>query len=47
MTVAPNAPGKTNFKVAAGTEPGTSTLYVVANGIPSVGGPVNVATACP
>jgi hypothetical protein len=47
MTVAPNAPGKTNFKVAASTELGASTLYVVANGIPSAERSVNVASACP
>lgn len=47
MTVAPNTPGTTNFKVAPGTEPGASTLFVVANGIPSAGHPVNVAAACP
>ena len=48
MSVAPNAPGSTNFRVAATTEVGASTLYVVANGIPSDGRPVTVAASgCP
>jgi hypothetical protein len=46
MSVAPNAAGSTNFKVAAGTEPGASTLYVIANGIPSAGTDVKVASSC-
>jgi hypothetical protein len=46
MSVAPNAAGSTNFKVAASTELGASTLYVVANGIPSAGTAVTVASAC-
>jgi hypothetical protein len=46
MSVAPNAAGSTNFKVAAGTEPGASTLYVIANGIPSAGTDVTVASSC-
>jgi hypothetical protein len=48
MTIAPNAPGSTNFKVAAGAETGASKLYVVANGIPSAGTDITVAaSACP
>jgi hypothetical protein len=48
MTVAPNAPGSTNFKVAKDTEPGPSKLYVVANGIPSDARDVTVAAStCP
>jgi hypothetical protein len=46
MTVAPNAPGSTNFKVAAGAEIGASKLYVVANGIPSAGTDITVAATC-
>jgi hypothetical protein len=47
MTIAPNASGSTNFTVAPGTETGASTLYVVANGIPSTGTSITVtATAC-
>jgi hypothetical protein len=45
MTVAPNAAGSTNFKVAANTETGPSKLYVVANGIPSAGKDVTVAAS--
>jgi hypothetical protein len=48
MTVAPNAHGSTNFKIAASTETGASKLYVVANGIPSAGRDITVsASACP
>ncbi|MFK4652846.1 hypothetical protein ABIF97_002780 [Bradyrhizobium japonicum] len=48
MTVMPNAPGSTNFNVAANTETGPGKLYVVANGIPSPGKDVTVsAGACP
>ena len=36
-SVAANAAGSTSFKVPANIEPGASTLYVVANGIPSIG----------
>src|SRR5271170_3282200 len=35
-----------NSTVAASTELGASTLYVVANGIPSAGTAVTVASAC-
>jgi len=44
MTVALNASGSTNFKVAPNTESGASTLYVVANGIPSAGTAITVGT---
>jgi hypothetical protein len=48
MTVAPGAPGSTNFQVAAGTEAGASKFYVVANGIPSAAKDVIVAAeTCP
>jgi len=48
MTVAANAPGSTNFTVATNTELGASTLYVVANGIPSAGTAITVGDpACP
>ncbi len=48
MTVAPNAPGSTHFSVSAAGETGPSTLYVVANGIASLGRPVTVAaSSCP
>jgi hypothetical protein len=46
MTVAANAAASTNFNVAAGTETGASTLYVVANGIPSAGQAITVAGSC-
>ena len=46
MTIAPNAPGSTNFKVAATTEPGPSKLYVVANGIPSAPKDIKVSPTC-
>jgi hypothetical protein len=45
MSIAPNQAGSTNFLVAAGTELGASTLFVVANGIPSAGQPVTVSAA--
>jgi hypothetical protein len=45
-SVAANAPGSLRFKVAAGTEAGASTLYVVANGIPSAGTAVTVSSTC-
>ena len=44
MTVAANVPGSTNFKVDSRTEIGPSMLYVVANGIPSAGKAITVAT---
>jgi hypothetical protein len=48
MTVAADAPGWTNFKVAQDTETGASKLYVVANGIPSAAKDVTVASStCP
>lgn len=48
MTVSANATGSTNFKVAASTETGSSTLFVIANGIASAGTPITVAdSACP
>jgi hypothetical protein len=43
VSVAPGAAGSTNFKVPASTDLGPSTLYVVANGIPSAGTPVSVS----
>jgi len=44
MTVAANAPGSTNFKVAGNIESGPSKLYVVANGIPSTGRDITVTS---
>jgi FG-GAP-like repeat len=46
MSIAPGQAGSTNFEVAANTELGSSTLYVVASGIPSVGTPVTVSSSC-
>jgi hypothetical protein len=47
-SVAPGNSGSTSFAVTAATETGPSTLYVVANGIPSVGTPITVMSgACP
>src|SRR5262249_20571526 len=46
-SIAPGAASSTNFKVAAATELGASTLVVVATGIPSVGTPVTVGASCP
>jgi len=43
VSVAPGAAGSTNFKVPASTEFGPSTLYVVANGIPSAGTAVTIS----
>jgi hypothetical protein len=43
-SVAPLAAGITEFDVASTTETGASTLYVVANGIPSTGTPVTVGS---
>jgi hypothetical protein len=45
MTVASGAVGSTHFSVATNIETGASTLYVVANGIPSLGSPVTVAAS--
>ncbi len=42
MSVAPDAAGSAQFVLPAGTELGVSTLYVVANGIPSKGKNVTV-----
>jgi hypothetical protein len=47
MSIAPGQAGSTNFKVAANTEIGASTLYAVANGIPSAGTVVTVDRVCP
>lgn len=48
MTIAPNAPGSTNFAVAGSTEFGPSKLYVAANGIPSAGSDILVTSgSCP
>jgi hypothetical protein len=44
-SIAPNVVTSTNFQVAASTEIGASTLFVVANGIPSAGTPVTVASS--
>jgi hypothetical protein len=47
-SIAPNAAVSTSFTVASATETGPSTLYVVANGIPSAGVPISVmASTCP
>ena len=46
MSIAPGQAGSTNFMVAATTETGASTLYVVANGIPSAGTPITVGDVC-
>src|SRR5258706_5211845 len=46
MSIAPGQAGSTNFHVAAAAKVGASMLYVVANGIPSVGTPVTVADNC-
>jgi hypothetical protein len=46
-SIAPNAPVATNFQVNAPTETGDSTLYVVANGIPSAGRKIHVSHTCP
>jgi hypothetical protein len=47
MSIAPGQVGSTSFQVAAATETGASTLYVVANGIPSAGRAVTVGGSCP
>jgi hypothetical protein len=41
-SIAPNAPGSTSFQLPAGIETGNSTLFVVANGIPSAGIGINI-----
>jgi FG-GAP-like repeat len=46
MSIAPGQAGTTNFQVASATELGGSMLYVVTNGIPSVGQFVAVASSC-
>ena len=45
-SIAPGHAGSTSFKVAAATETGASTLYLVANGIASTGTPVTVRNSC-
>ena len=47
MSIAPGQVGSTNFKVATNTETGASTLYVVANGVRSVGTLLRVSATCP
>jgi hypothetical protein len=42
MSVAPGTASSTNFTVSGVTETGPSTLYVIANGISSMGVPVTV-----
>jgi hypothetical protein len=44
MSVAPDAPGGTNFTVTAATESGLADLYVIANGIASSPVQVNVGS---
>jgi len=46
MSIAPGQAGSTNFAVAATTPLGASTLYVIANGIPSAGQAVTVSNSC-
>ncbi len=46
MSIAPGQAGSTNFQVASATETGASTLYVVANGISSVGVAITVSSSC-
>jgi hypothetical protein len=46
MALAPGRSRSTRFQVASDTETGASTLYVVANGIPSLGRAVRVASSC-
>jgi len=46
MSIAPGTFGSANFAVPAGIETGSSTLFVVANGIPSAGTPLTVTAAC-
>jgi hypothetical protein len=45
-SIAPNAATTTSFSVDAATETGASMLYVVANGIPSLGTAVTVGSSC-
>jgi hypothetical protein len=45
-SIAPHQWDSTNFQVAAGTQPGHSRLYVVANGIASHGMAILVANRC-
>jgi hypothetical protein len=45
-SIAPGVSTSTSFKVAAATEGGTSTLFVVANGIPSAGKTITVSSTC-
>jgi hypothetical protein len=47
MSIAPGQVGSTSFIVASATETGASTLYVIANGIPSAGHAVTVSSSCP
>ena len=47
MSIAPGQTGSMNLMVAAATETGASTLYVVANGIPSTGQAITVGSSCP
>lgn len=42
ISLAPNAPSSTNVTITGATETGASTLYVIANGIPSAGVSVTV-----
>jgi hypothetical protein len=46
-SIAPNAPVETSFQINALTETGDSTLYLVANGIPSAGRQIHVSHTCP
>jgi hypothetical protein len=45
-SIVPNVATSTSFQVATATESGASMLYVVANGIPSLGKAVTVKPAC-
>jgi len=45
-SIAPNDASSTSFQVASGTETGPSTVYVVANGIPSAGVAMTVDPTC-
>jgi hypothetical protein len=45
VSVAPMAPGSTRFSLPANIEKGPSALYVVANGIPSVGQAVTIESS--
>jgi FG-GAP-like repeat len=46
MSIASGQTGSTTFQVATATEAGASTLYVIANGIPSAGQAITVGSAC-